>query len=518
MEKKFTKGISYNSESIVKNIQSLEAFFKSKYNIPILGWKERVKYEEIMKKRYPNYSSFSFTKKKQIIQNSELKAALEDEIKFINSLYTTGGEGKIEKMKDLEKIIEVIILKEIQLEIHQKNKLENKSNEPSEKKINKEINSVLEDMCIFGEKTKNEIQKDKIEHPEKYIQISEAFTMKKDDIGIFALALISKNLENLGIETAIVKNKNSSEEKDDLKNLQFLFNGMIHKKKFDLHFEFGEKRNNELLDNKIEYEKFKNKLKLKLSKDYNISPDKIIITLPKKGSFHVQVIFQLDDFNNLNKADFIKKFKNDPEFPELQKLKDIHEDVIIGAIKLTRNQLDSKGNRESGWAINEYRGGKKYIPPLGWIGIGLNVEYKYDNGDNTWLGSFNATGEWCVAYHGVGSGQNSENVKNSTGKIVKSEFKEGPGQAHKNCNDQFHPGKKVGIGVYCTPNIETAEGYAGIADINGETYKTALMVRVKPQALRHCDSCLDSKEPNNYWVVNGTTNEIRPYRILFKKC
>ena len=127
-------------------------------------------------------------------------------------------------------------------------------------------------------------------------------------------------------------------------------------------------------------------------------------------------------------------------------------------------------------------------------------------------------GEWCVAYHGVGSGQNSENVKNITGKIVKSEFKEGPGQAHKNCNDQFHPGKKVGVGVYCTPNIETAERYAGIADINGETYKTALMVRVKPQALRHCDSCLDSKEPNNYWVVNGTTNEIRPYRILFKKC
>ena len=44
------------------------------------------------------------------------------------------------------------------------------------------------------------------------------------------------------------------------------------------------------------------------------------------------------------------------------------------------------------------------------------------------------------------------------------------------------------------------------------------MVRVNPNALRHCDSCTDSKEPYNYWVVNGTTNEIRPYRILFKKC
>ena len=156
--------------------------------------------------------------------------------------------------------------------------------------------------------------------------------MKKDDIGIFALALISKNLENLGIETAIVKNKNSSEEKDDLKNLQFLVNGMIHKKKFDLHFELGEKRNNELIENKIEYEKFKKKLKLKLSKDYNLPPEKIIITLPQKGSFHVQVIFQSQDFANLDKNQFINKFKNDPEFKELSNLKDIHEDVIMGAV------------------------------------------------------------------------------------------------------------------------------------------------------------------------------------------
>ena len=42
------------------------------------------------------------------------------------------------------------------------------------------------------------------------------------------------------------------------------------------------------------------------------------------------------------------------------------------------------------------------------------------------------------------------------------------------------------------------------------------MVRVKPEVIRHCDSCDDSKAPNNYWVVNGTTDEIRPYRILYK--
>jgi len=45
----------------------------------------------------------------------------------------------------------------------------------------------------------------------------------------------------------------------------------------------------------------------------------------------------------LNKEDFIEKFKNDPNFPELQNLKDIQEDAILDAIKLTLNQLDQKG-------------------------------------------------------------------------------------------------------------------------------------------------------------------------------
>ena len=499
--------------SIIENIRALETFFKSEFKLPFMNWKDRVKYDKIFQKKYPNYKSLNFTKKLGIINNAKLKQVIQDEYKRINSLYEKGGEGKIEQIKDLENIIEIVIIKEIQLELEQKNK-----NKINNEEVNKKINNVLEEMCISGEKIKNQIKKDKQEHPEKYIPVSQALKMEKSDIGIFALALLSKNLENMGIETAIVKNKSLNEEKEDIKNLQYLVNGMMHKKKFDLHFELGEKRNNELIENKIEYEKFKKKLKLKLSKDYNISPDKIIITLPKKGSFHVQMIFQSDEFNSLNKSDFIKKFKSDPEFPELKNLKDIHEDVIMSAIKLTRNQLDSQGNREDGWAIDESRGGKTYIPPLGWIGIGLNVEDKYDNGDNTWLGCCNAPGEWCVAYHGVGDGQDSEDVKDITGKIVKSQFKKGMGQAHCDCEDQFHPGQKVGEGVYCTPNIKTAEGYAGISNINGVDYKTVLMVRVNPNKIRHCDSCSDSKEPYSYWVVNGTDDDIRPYRILFKKC
>ena len=79
-----------------------------------------------------------------------------------------------------------------------------------------------------------------------------------------------------------------------------------------MYFEFGEERNEELLNNEAEYEKFKENLKLKLSKDYNLPPEKIIVTFPQKVSFHVQLIFQSDDFHDLDKNQFINKFKNDP--------------------------------------------------------------------------------------------------------------------------------------------------------------------------------------------------------------
>ena len=228
-----------------------------------------------------------------------------------------------------------------------------KSKNVIERRKNKKINNALEQMCIYGEIIKKQIKNEKIKHPKKFIDTSKALEMESMDQGLFVLGLLSKNLEDLGIETVIEKNENPKEKNVDLTMLQYLINGMINKKKYDLHFEFGEQRNKELLNNKKEYEIFKKKLKLKLSKDYNIPKNKIIVTLPQKGSFHVQVIFQSEEFNNLDKNQFINKFKNDPEFPELKNLKEIHEDVIIGGVKLSKNQLDPKGNRNYGWAIGK---------------------------------------------------------------------------------------------------------------------------------------------------------------------
>ena len=255
---------------------------------------------------------------------------------------------------------------------------------------------------------------------------------------------------------------------------------------------------------------FQKDLKLKISKEYNLPEDEIIITFPQKGSLKVQLIFQSDEFNELEINEFINKFKNDPDFQELCNLKEIHTDVIISHCRLTKRQLDPEGNRYDGWPKNESRGGKPYDSPVNWKGIGLKVKDIYL--DNIWIGMKNIEGEWCVAYHGVARGQKSIDVKKVVGLIYKGTFKPGQKQYHKNCEDSCHPGKKVGIGVYVTPHIKTAEEYAGISIINGVSYKTVLMVRINPKAIRSCNCVKD------YWVVNGTTDEIRPYRILYKKC
>ena len=80
-------------------------------------------------------------------------------------------------------------------------------------------------------------------------------------------------------------------------------------------------------------------MKAKLSKDFNILPEKIIVTFPQKGSFHVQVIFQSHEFNKITIQEFKDKFKNDTEFKELSYLKEIHEDVVVAVAgcKLSKN-------------------------------------------------------------------------------------------------------------------------------------------------------------------------------------
>ena len=386
----------------------------------------------------------------------------------------------------------------------------------------RKVREVLRDMCDIGSIIKDEILEERKRDPSIYIPISEATDNSRRKEGVFCLGLLAQNLENMGITTAIERNPRKDEYSQNESNtiLQFIMNGLMEKQKYDLHFDFGGKRNNELLYNIKEQEQFNQKLLKLLSLEYNIPEEKIIITNPQEGSYGIQVIFQTDDFNNKNIIDINKlkeKYKNNKDFEEISHLKQVHKRLIMEGCRLNNNMLDSRGNRESGWGQNEKRGGFNYIPPYeGWKGYGLNVWGKYDNGNNDWLAYNGNKNEWAIAYHGIGvklgTGFTLEKVANN---IIKGGFKAGAGQAFANCNDVMHPGQKVGIGVYCSPDPRVMEEYAKGAcsslSVNGKKYIMGFMMRVKPDRIRY------AKEQEDYWVLNGTTEEMRPYRIMIKE-
>ena len=164
--------------------------------------------------------------------------------------------------------------KKIREEIKSKNESEDNDNLDDEKTINEKMNLFLEDMCIYSNIIEKEIIKEKEENPEKFIETNEALNLEQEDPDLFALGLLSKNFENDGLETVIEREEQADEDESGVTSLQFLASGLYKKKRYNLHFDLGEERNEELLINEKEYEKFKANLKLKLSKDYNIPVDK----------------------------------------------------------------------------------------------------------------------------------------------------------------------------------------------------------------------------------------------------
>ena len=185
--------------------------------------------------------------------------------------------------------------------------------------------------------------------------------------------------------------------------------------------------------------------------------------------------------------------------------------------KLSSGMLDARGNRESGWGVGEKRGGFDYTPPhQGWKGYGLKVWDKYDGGNNDWLACNGNQNEWAIAYHGIGT-KLGFTLEKATSSILAGGFRfSKDGQAYADYDDARHPGNKVGVGVYCSPDPSVMESYASGSrsetSVYGKKFMMGFMMRVKPDKIRYSNS------QTNYWVLNGTTDEMRPYRILVKEC
>ncbi|RIA98217.1 hypothetical protein C1645_686038 [Glomus cerebriforme] len=136
------------------------------------------------------------------------------------------------------------------------------------------------------------------------------------------------------------------------------------------------------------------------------------------------------------------------------------------------------------------RGKELYKRPYGWKRFALNIE-KY--GTNEWLGSVgDSSSEWPVSYHGT-----------------KKEFAD-------NIADKGYllsEGKRFlyGKGIYSTPDVNVAEGYATTFNYENVLYKVVFQNRVNPVDLNRKET---SHGP--YWITPDEKN-IRPYGLCIKK-
>jgi hypothetical protein len=494
---------------------------------------------EALKNKESYYKLKRFEKKelkalrKQLNQIKEEKRILEEENKKRLQKLEEERKAHLQKLEEERKAHLQKLEEERKAHLKELEEKDKKRNEEKKKEIlkkqlesrtkassnsqKKDKGEVIKDMCILSDITKKEIIEEKKNNPDKFIKTEEALKCPKES-SVFVMGLLAKHLENNGITTAIEKNINQNDLEEGNTTLQFMVNGLGQKTRYNLHFDIGEERNEELLYNEEEQRKFIDKLKKKLSKEYKISEDDIIITNPQRGSFQLSVIFKSDDFN-LSKEDLLKKLeesKGEPEYSELSNLKDIQKDLLLSACKINEKLFDHRGNNtHGGWGYNEKRGGEPYTPPEGWIGYGLTVWDKYDvdkeDKKNDWLSYDNREGEWCIAYHGAGHEKGSDEVASIIGAVSKSNLKQGQENDYADDDDIKHPGKKVGNGVYCSPNPKVMEGYAGIICIGQDQYKMGFMVRVNPEKIR-----VSAGNPE-FWILDGNDDDIRPYRILVKK-
>ena len=362
-------------------------------------------------------------------------------------------------------------------------------------KVIKIYDFILEKMVLHSFYEKKIIESDKINNPDKFISIKDCFIANDNQYWI--LGILAKYLRNLGILSII--------EKDDLpKNivdlnysktlLQFIANGYLIKHKYILDFGLTNNRIKQLVLDDIERCTFNEKIKNIFLKTYNLNDEELIITNYKrnKNQYTSIIIFKSDFNKDITKNELLNVFQNDDD---LKTLANVEKELIIPSIRLSKSMLEASKNNmnDSKWGKNETRGGEPYYPPIGWYKYGLKVSGRYDNKNNDWLGFNNSPGEWCIAYCPL------------TGINKKIQ------QTYENDNDIKHYGKKIGVGVYCSPKPDVLENMTEQIEGNVSNFKIGFMIRVKPDKIR----CPESNK--DIWVVNGNDDEFRPYGILSKK-
>ena len=319
----------------------------------------------------------------------------------------------------------------------------------------------------------------------------------------YILCLIGKILENHGIIVGIYK-ENNMKDRIDLSAIQFIFSGLINKKKYKLGFSINKEKVNKIYDlsqRKIFIEKWKGIIANKL----NINQNLIILTNIRDGGG--KKLFLDLAFNpnvGIFEENYIKNRLIQGELISCQML------PLLEACRLSPSIFDQRYHKFYNFPKNNLRrGGEQYIQPLSWAAYGINVQGKYDFGDNTWLGNKNKNGEFAVAYYGINNlfNQNMNNIQSLLSLMGNQET----GRTFININNLRNPGQTCQTGAYFYKNPNHAENSSDAINIGGYQYKIMFMCRVNPSRIRQPENFKDC------WILSPTSDEVRPYKILIKQ-
>ena len=375
------------------------------------------------------------------------------------------------------------------------------------------MNKYIENAINFSYHIKREIIKEKQSNPNKFIDIESTLSStgllstsnpSPNDYK-YILCLIGKILKNKNIEVGIYE-ENKNKDRIDLSSIQFIFSGLINRKKFRICFSnaIDEDMCISIIHDLAYRKLFIEEWKTKISNKIKINKKLIILTNPRVVD---SLLFMDLAFNpsvrNINENTLEKELKK-IGFVE------VTPRPLLDGCRLSPNIFNSRYNKYYKKILhNQKRGGEDYIQPLNWTVYGINVSGKYDFGNNDWLGNKNKNGEFAVAYYGINNLINKnlnmmENIMSLMGNLE-------TGNTFVNIKNIRNPGQNCKSGAYFYKNPNYAENSSEIIKIGGFEYKIMFMCRVKPSKIMQPENFKDC------WILSPSPDEVRPYKILIKK-
>lgn len=369
------------------------------------------------------------------------------------------------------------------------------------------VNRFIENAINYSSFMKYIIASQRITNPEYFENIDETLTSP----GFlfqnypspldhkYILCLLGKMLENKGIKVGIYK-QSYNINRIDLSIVQFIFSGLINKKKYRLKFSRNISFVN-IINNLSIRKKFIEEWKIKISNILQMDKSLIILTNPRNSND--SLYFDLA-FNHSVVEINDKKLINALVQGDIIKCVPVS---LLGGCILSPGIFDPKFNKYyNSFFQNKIVGGEEYIHPLQWTAYGINVSEKYDFGNNTWLGNLNNMGEFAVAYYGI----NNLN-KNSLKKIDSLMGNSETGKTFIKVRNIRNPNYNCKTGIYFYKNPIHAENSSELINIGGMEYKIMFMCRIKSSKINQPENFKDC------WILSATPDEVRPYKILIKK-